>query len=546
MTATCATLQHRPLRAPRGDGETLQIPPLSEAAGLWQSNRELFSCCAVDFFGTPLVDLRPQAQAELLNLSIGYTQQYRGIDASLLSKWQSLQANGADFEIVLSGHQPQLFHPGVWYKNFAISRLASELNGIGVNLVIDNDACETASIQVPAGTIDQPVLKTVALDDPAAAVPYELRGINNQELFSSFGERVALEMKEIISEPLLQSMWRKQSAELKSLNNLGRRVSAMRHWQEGEWGLNTLELPLSQVCQTESFARFSACLLFDLARFKQIYNESLWEYRRVHHLRSQSHPVPDLTEDDKWTEAPFWVWTREANTRHHLFVEQATPNLIRLTDQRGTVIEIEREFAVEQLMALQTQGVFLRPRALITTMYSRLVLSQLFLHGIGGAKYDQLTDQIICRFFEMEPPAFMTLTATVLLPVERPRVSEDDLKRIDWLTRGLDYHPELYLDVAPKDTGLVNEIVANKRRWIDSDLPRGNRRERHRGITSANMQMQPFVKERRQQLLRERRVLETELGKARLLGSREFSFCIYPEGYLRDSLTKLAAVHAKR
>ena len=32
------------------------------------------------------------------------------------------------------------------------------------------------------------------------------------------------------------------------------------------------------------------------------------------------------------------------------------------------------------------------------------VLSDLFIHGIGGAKYDELTDEIIRRFFGIEPP----------------------------------------------------------------------------------------------------------------------------------------------
>ena len=40
------------------------------------------------------------------------------------------------------------------------------------------------------------------------------------------------------------------------------------------------------------------------------------------------------------------------------------------------------------------------------------MLSDLFIHGIGGAKYDELTDQIICRFFGFEPPGFVALSAT--------------------------------------------------------------------------------------------------------------------------------------
>ena len=70
--------------------------------------------------------------------------------------------------------------------------------------------------------------------------------------------------------------------------------------------------------------------------------------------------------------------------------------------------------------ALEARGIEIRPRALITTMYARLFLSDLFIHGIGGAKYDELTDAIIRRFFGIEPPAYMTVTGTVRLPIPRP------------------------------------------------------------------------------------------------------------------------------
>ena len=48
--------------------------------------------------------------------------------------------------------------------------------------------------------------------------------------------------------------------------------------------------------------------------------------------------------------------------------------------------------AVEQLADWGRRGVKIRSRALITTLWARLVLGDLFLHGIGGAKYDQVTD----------------------------------------------------------------------------------------------------------------------------------------------------------
>ena len=46
--------------------------------------------------------------------------------------------------------------------------------------------------------------------------------------------------------------------------------------------------------------------------------------------------------------------------------------------------------AVEALGDLPGLGIRLRTRALTTTMYARFLIGDLFVHGIGGAKYDEL------------------------------------------------------------------------------------------------------------------------------------------------------------
>src|SRR5438270_9519718 len=103
----------------------------------------------------------------------------------------------------------------------------------------------------------------------------------------------------------------------------------------------------------------------------------------------------------------------------------------------------------------------LRPRALITTMYARLVLSDLFIHGIGGAKYDELTDLIIRRFFGIEPPAYVTATATFRLPIERPQVSLDDVRRSEQRIRGVRFRPESFLQgpLLKQDAALAHRLA---------------------------------------------------------------------------------------
>src|SRR6202042_1418051 len=52
--------------------------------------------------------------------------------------------------LVVTGHQPELFHPGVWVKAFAASGIATAHQGVALNLIVDNDIPKSTSIQGPS------------------------------------------------------------------------------------------------------------------------------------------------------------------------------------------------------------------------------------------------------------------------------------------------------------------------------------------------------------------------------------------------------------
>ena len=62
----------------------------------------------------------------------------------------------------------------------------------------------------------------------------------------------------------------------------------------------------------------------------------------------------------------------------------------------------------------------IRPRALTLTLWARLLVCDFFVHGIGGAKYDRITDGIFRRYYRCEPPPYGCVTATLRLPAASP------------------------------------------------------------------------------------------------------------------------------
>jgi hypothetical protein len=528
-------LIHHPLRAPRESGETLITPSIADIPQLLESNRQAIHTADCDISGRSLVDLRRVARSQLIPLAVDYTNSYR--DVQLASR--SLE----EAPLIAAGHQPQLFHPGVWFKNLALAA-SSHLPATTLNLIIDNDICLRPSIRVPGGSIENPRVEVIPYDSSLGGMPFEERRVSDKLAFNSFGQRVNDAIRTLVEKPLVQDLWPMAIERLAETGHLGLSLSQARHRLEEQWNLNTLELPLSRVCQTESFRVFAIHLLSECKRLRTDYNESLVEYRKVNRIRSRSHPVPELITEDDLVETPFWIWTTETPIRRRLFARVEGGDLY-LTDRDRLVEKIEGGLSDVTKMAQwlgeleETRGIKIRPRALITTMFARLVLSDIFVHGIGGAKYDQLTDEIMTRFFDIEPPRFLTMTATLNLPLSLPPVTEGDLRDAIQELRTADYHPEKLIENG-QVVGEIGSLLESKKYWINQSLPRGERGQRHRKIKGVNAALRRAVSEQRAILERTRDQLQETLRRNTNLSSREFSFCLFPRESFEGLLLALS------
>lgn len=516
-------LVYRRLRAPRESGAALVEPPLASAGEVLAANLRLREQYACDLHGRSLPSLAAQARKELLAEALRHTSSYRDVAVP----------PHAD-RVLLAGHQPLLFHPGVWFKNFALSWLARRHAAVAVNLVIDSDTIKNAAIRVPTGTAEAPATREVAFDRQTAEIPFEERPIIDRETFSSFGRRAEAVIRPLVPNPLLAEFWPFAQGRSRHNGNLGECLAQARHQYEARQGLSTLELPQSGVCRLPAFHWFAAHLLAELPRLWQAYNAGVSEYRRVNRVRSANHPAPDLAAAGDWLEAPFWIWHAGDPRRRRLFVRRR-PGELLLGDRAGCEIALplsggDLHAAAEALGDLPRRGIRLRTRALITTLWARLALGDLFLHGIGGAKYDQLTDVLFARLFGLTPPQVMVLSATIQLPVERRGAGGDELRRAAGALRELAFHPERFLEEAPPEAA---RLIAAKQALLGEAAVRSRQRAWCREVRGLNESLQPFVAGSRQRLLAERADLERRRRADALLGWREYAFCLYPADTLR-------------
>jgi hypothetical protein len=533
---------------PREDETLFATPSLGTAEQLARDNHELFASHDPDLQGRSLVKLRRQSRAYVLSAARRYT-------AELLEN--DLPEQPSDF-IIACGHQPSLFHPGVWVKNFALDGLSRRLGGVGLNIVVDNDTLSTSSIRVPAGNRQSARYQAVPFEGQHPTRVWEEARVLDPSLFRSFGSRLVRHMANWDIEPVVAELWPHAEKCLKRTDLLRDCLTAARSRLEHRWGAANLELPISHLCTGEPFLWFACHLLANLPRFRDVHNSVLQQYRSAHRIRSRNHPVPELKEIDGWLEAPFWTW-REGEQRRGRVLAKEAGREIHLSDGNEVFAQLplggnrDACCAVDVLRELAADGVRFRTRALTTTLFSRLCLADLFVHGIGGAKYDQMTDRIIAQFYELPVPPILTLSATLLLPMcELNHVAASEEQRLLTLLRDLDFNSDRHLTTGHSTQ--ADRLIQDKQALISEQeaastqhLTRRERRLhfadnyfRYQRFQEVDRKLARLTQEKRLQVENELNGVRMHLEANRVLTDRDYSFCLYAAEKIRPFMTRLS------
>jgi hypothetical protein len=587
----------RRYRAPQLNGELLSVPSLAETsgrlAGLFHAEEAI----------RPLIAEVNFARGEVLALAKAYTAR---LDAMSGLESATSEVPSEPEIIVATGHQPEWFHPGVLAKNIAADALVKKLrdNGrsaVALNLIVDSDELAATSISVPIGTRLEPRRENVPFDQKRGEVPWEELRAPDLGLFAELPARLEAVLSPWGYQPVMSSLTMPmgsgdgQSADLGGTQRLCDLVAAVRHQWERLEGMANLEIPLSWVAGTVSFRRFVMDWLRNAAGYREQYNRVVQAYRDENGIKGQQRPVPDLLVEPPLSdtplsdaglshagtgdvvgrvEVPFWAWVSPASAevatdRERLFVRAVDGELELSTSSQilGRIpsgIE-EEESAIEELGRWFERGVKIRSRALMTTMFSRLYLCDLFIHGIGGAIYDEMTDALIEVLYERPAPEFLTVSATLQLPLGGSfSATPADVRRHEGLLRDLRQNPWRHLppcdelstrqslahaDLCRRLTALhrererllIEQRIAEKR--ADRQFPRRVRRQRNRErylrLEQIRNELLAIVEPQVIQVREDLETLTKEVAANKVLKSREFAWCLFPAAALDELVTKI-------
>ena len=463
--------------------------------------------------------------------------------------------------LILGGHQPDLFHPGVWFKNFVLNRLATNLRCLSLHVQIDHDVVRDVELAVPTLRSGQLTLSTQRFptSQDGAFLPWENTRCSPLllEQWSEGLDRVITELNRFGIQPILQTRLGECIGLLKECKTFSEVTSQLRRIIEKDAGLINNEVPMSQLAKGGAFAAFVYRCFDEGENLLEVYNTSRDAFRAERGITNPGQPVPELRRVGEWIETPFWIYhTTEAAETLRASSHYRQPAWIRVrthtievanapTELASIRLQCDRRLSAwsQQYQIWSGDGVCIRPRALMTTLFLRLFVGDLFVHGIGGGIYDELTDLIASRFWEIQMPEFIVASASLHLPFGRDTIpsidpvegqSKEDLER---LARQIRSAPESLLDTSDARQRVQKEAFGN---LLHQQPPKGQRKAWHWEMRELRVCIRKSISPVIDRLERKSLELIERVRVGKIVRSREFSFALFPENPTISRLQALA------
>lgn len=350
--------------------------------------------------------VRPDASG--WGLAQGSSSRYENI-----ARFRSELGLPVDLPIVMSGHQAQVWHPGILAKLLALRAFAQRRRACGVWLVVDHDDHDPFTVRAPiigadgrlavatfgpqTGTEGVPVCRRAAWD------PVEAWRVPD-------GARAAAPGVEQGLERVRAALARHAAAE-----NAGEQA-ARAAWDllPSGAGEGVIVIHATALARTTLFAELVDRMQRDPAACSDAHNSAVRGFPR-----ERIAPLGD-------GELPLWsIGAAMGAVRKRVFA-----------GERGS------------RPGASAEGEMLAPRALLLTGLMRLAGCDLFVHGLGGERYDRITERWLGAWLSRALAPTTMATATMRLRVPGCWPSPEEIARAAWAAHRARHDPEMLGDEA--------------------------------------------------------------------------------------------------
>lgn len=507
---------------PEADGEVLESPPFPEWADLVRRNRDAASQWHFPVGGLSAQEMRAIARRDLLEVGRTFSARL-GVPV--------VEDCDPEEPIIATGHQPEIFHPGVWVKGFLLERLARLIGACPVDVVVDTDAFEAVSVASPC--MQPAVVRcTHHLAVGSAQTCFGLSAPPSREEIDAFSAAVGAGLATLPQPEIGHNFARfcdllPEASD--DADNLAEAVTFARRRYEAAAGNRYLEAPLIRIARTEAFARFVIEMATDSERFVGVYNAELGAYRTRNAVRSAAQPVPDLSAEGNRTELP--LWRIDEHRRETVWVEMDASGRTRLVAGDSVIADLPDDTA-SAANALLESGELIAPKALALTLFIRMFCCDLFIHGIGGARYDEVTDGVIVGYFGVEPPAAAVATMTLHLPLGLDLASDRELSDAKERLNRLTHNPDAFLgevEFASSEERFSAARLADEKRSLVQAIsdPSADKKALGIRIRQVNSELQTAVAPLEKSMEETVSRLEQASAESKILADRTYPFCFW-------------------
>lgn len=378
------------------------------------------------------------------------------------SKGPLLTGDSQTVPIVMTGHQPVVFHTGIVFKYEVTESFASERGLIAIAVVIDTDEGDAGSFSFPSarsvGTtatlrVSQQLQETSSHRHVAQPALSELStetasfGMGTS-LFGSCRIKPPEELRAVaarVSDSLINLGCRSEAGYLQRISEDYARLESQSMMEanlivrrNAGIGNRMLEVPLSVICEFPEVREVFREILARPIEFAQCANDTLNTFRAQHRIRNEANPFPNLQITPDECELPFWIVDHAAGTR--------------------TALKVRRDRNTE-LESFGEGGKQLIPRRALITAFLRLLFSDVFVHGTGGGNYDQYTSELILAWWHVDPSPIVVASASRYL-FESERAELRKLHEISGMLRGLQFNPQRHFGTGAFSATLECTLMA--------------------------------------------------------------------------------------
>lgn len=462
------------LRIPQENGSLLVYPELSQWPKLIAANID----------NTKELPGKIEAGRELLGLAHDYTNNVCKLD---------YDSKACNF-VIATGHQPTWHHGGIWAKDAAAGQVPRDINGCGLHLVLDHDISDTSLVIPGRDNNGYGFFDAVKFESGGENIPLELIPAPSKERQRNCLDKIIQfgpDASEIPEGTRVAQRMLKRSL---IFNNIADFITYVQSNISAQLGVKLLYLPVSKLSQSDAFTEFAGSIIFQAAGFADIYNDGVTTSVNSKNRRKKKIRRLSISTPGEHIELPFWM-VSSGGERSSLHVKDAGNHAVCLYSDQNELGPMQRgkkqDRAVQLRNILQKSGFFLRPKAVSLTLFVRLFLADWFIHGLGGALYDDVTDNIINNYYKLKPLTFGVVTATVRLPLTKPKNHNDDIAALKQKLHNIRHHPEKYIHDATGPGDSVQTLISTKKTLLDQisrpDLTKENKRLKWARLQQTNV-----------------------------------------------------------